>query len=245
MRCPIKREERATVYWQAKGNTEVVSTKNSDKKYVYDRVFNPDEDNQVVFNDIGREIIDCAMKGFNSTIFAYGQTSSGKTHTMMGPDSLDSDDRGLIPQGIEKIFDHIERSKEKTFLLRVSYMEIYNECVYDLLAQGNSAMKQDLKVQENAEGTIEIVDLNEVPVNSVVDMLNLMDYGQGKRNVAATGMNERSSRSHTIFKIIIESIDGNEADMETDGKAVKVSHLNLVDLAGSERAKQTGPPAKR
>ena len=129
MRCPLKREERAEVYWQAKSNTQIVNDKSIDKKYVYDRVFNPDENNAVVFNEIGKEIIDYALEGFNSTIFAYGQTSSGKTHTMMGPgqEFVGKDDRGLIPRGIEQIFDHIKNSHGKQFLLRVSYMEIYND----------------------------------------------------------------------------------------------------------------------
>lgn len=139
----LSRENNLSEYWKTESNDSVVYSGSSAapldggsgggsaaKRFVFDRVFGKGEDNLVVYTDIGMDIINSAMNGFNSTVFAYGQTASGKTHTMMGSDS----EPGFIPQAVQQIFDYIENAGERQFLMRVSYMEIYNECVHDLLA---------------------------------------------------------------------------------------------------------------
>ncbi|XP_070384334.1 uncharacterized protein [Dermacentor albipictus] len=168
------------------------------------------------------------MQGFNGTIFAFGQTSSGKTHTMMG----NSSQPGLIPLAINAIFDIIQNVPEREYLLRVSYMEIYNENVLDLLDNSDG---KHLQIRDNADGQPVIVDLTEVPVGSKEEIESAMNDGERRRHVASTEANQRSSRSHSIFRMVIESSlrDG------TDG-AVAIGQLNLVDLAGSERTEQCG-----
>ncbi|XP_065281930.1 uncharacterized protein [Dermacentor albipictus] len=173
------------------------------------------------------------MLGFNGTIFAFGQTSSGKTYTMMG----NSSQPGLIPLAINAIFDIIQNEPEREFLLRVSYMEIYNENILDLLDNGD---EKHLQIRDNVDGQPVIVDLTEVPVGSKEEIESAMNNGERRRHVANTEANQRSSRSHSIFRMVIESSfrDG------TDG-AVAIGQLNLVDLAGSERTEQCGDLGER
>lgn len=215
-------------------------------RYTFDRVFNPDEGNETIYRDVGWEVIESAVSGFNSTIFAYGQTASGKTHTMMGSET----DPGIIRHAISHIFDAIEDTPNKQFLLRVSYMEIYNEKVTDLLAEPKDR-KKNLKLSDDAAGVVTIEGLREVIIHSPEDVFKAMDKGEKLRHVGETNMNERSSRSHTIFRLILESSEkqeesvGNDGEESGGGKATYVSHLNLVDLAGSERASQTGAVGDR
>lgn len=232
------------LYWKPKNDQCVVTKDNrpNDKQYVFDRVFNDKENNQIIYQDVGKEVIGSAMQGFNSTIFAYGQTASGKTHTMMG--AKNGKECGLIPQGITEIFDHIENSKDKQFLLRVSYLEIYNENIYDLFAEDKDR-HTDLKIHDDEKGNTTMPDLVEVRISTENELMELMQAGEMQRHVGITDMNDRSSRSHTIFRIIIESLEVTNDETDDTGKAVKVSHLNLVDLAGSERAKQTNAQGQR
>ncbi|EDV22383.1 uncharacterized protein TRIADDRAFT_3836, partial [Trichoplax adhaerens] len=198
-----------------------------------DHVFANENDNSDVYQKVASPIVTAAMEGFNGTIFAYGQTSSGKTHTMMG----NHNDPGVIPLAVNEIFRYINQKPNREFLLRVSYMEIYNEVITDLLNPSNT----NLKIHENQKKEVYVGSLTENIVNSPSQILTIMTQGETHRHTGGTNMNERSSRSHTIFRMIIESReqnqDQNEADQDT---AVKVSALNLVDLAGSERVSQTG-----
>lgn len=214
-----------------------------DFRYTFDRVFNQDEDNQVIYSDVGCDVIESAVSGFNSTIFAYGQTASGKTHTMMGS----KEDPGIIRHAISHIFDAIEDTPNKQFLLRVSYMEIYQEKVTDLLAEPKDR-KKVLKICDDTSGIVTIEGLREVIIASPDDVFQAMAEGEKLRHVGETNMNERSSRSHTIFRLILESSEkqvDEDDEEEEGGKATFVSHLNLVDLAGSERASQTGATGDR
>ncbi|XP_076662655.1 uncharacterized protein LOC143365939 isoform X2 [Andrena cerasifolii] len=188
--------------------------------------------NSDVFTTVVKPIVDAAVNGFNGTVFAYGQTSSGKTYTMMGT----PDEPGIIPLAVEYMFDAIASTARREFLLRVSYLEIYNERVNDLLNTSNT----DLKLKEDSSGQIILLCKEEI-TNCPENVLSIMKKGNKNKRIGETNMNERSSRSHTIFRITIES---RETGGSSEG-AIQVSQLNLVDLAGSERARQTGATGER
>ena len=171
-------------------------------------------------------IIASVLEGYNGTIFAYGQTGTGKTHTMEG-DRYNSTNKGIIPRSFEHIFTVIKGTTEKQFLVRVSMLELYNEEVRDLLAKSD----EKLKLRRNQEGTVFVDGLSTHEVKDDQECLKLLDRGSKCKEVASTDMNERSSRSHCIFTLIIETSAAGE-----DGEPhVKRGKLNLVDLAGSER----------
>uniref|UniRef100_A0A1A9UXB9 Centromere-associated protein E n=1 Tax=Glossina austeni TaxID=7395 RepID=A0A1A9UXB9_GLOAU len=199
--------------------------------YYFDHIFDQDATNQIIFDKMAKPIVHSAIEGFNGTIFAYGQTSSGKTYTMMG----DEENPGVMVLAAKEIFKEIQQHSDRQFLLRVGYIEIYNERIYDLLNKKN----QDLKIHES-NGIIN-VNCEEIIIMCENDLLHYLKQGSKERTVGETNMNERSSRSHAIFRIIIESrkIDRTEEDTVTQ------SIINLVDLAGSERADQTGARGAR
>lgn len=141
---------------------------------------------------MAKHIIEACMKGFNGTIFAYGQTSSGKTYTMMGDDQ----NPGVMVLAAKEIFKQIARHSDRDFLLRVGYIEIYNEKIYDLLNKKN----QDLKIHES-NGMVH-VNCEECIITSEEDLLQFLCMGNKERTVGETNMNERSSRSHAIFRIV-------------------------------------------
>ena len=148
----------------------------------------------------------------------------------------------MFREAVEHIFDAREDLKnERTFDMRVSFMEIYNEKISDLLQFDTKEREKSLKIQDGTDGNVNIEGLTERDIKTAEDVIKAMEEGQALRHTAGTSMNERSSRSHTIFRIQIVSCDkqSREAGFE-DGRAIKVSFLNLVDLAGSERASQTG-----
>ncbi|KAI9477418.1 kinesin motor domain-containing protein, partial [Coemansia mojavensis] len=175
------------------------------------------------------------MGGFNGTIFAYGQTSSGKTHTMHGS----GQEPGIIKLAVQEIFDTVKNDTKREYLIRVSFLEIYNEVLRDLL----EPTKCNLKIHENAKREIFVGDLSEHIVFNAEHVEEILQKGDRNRHIAGTNMNERSSRSHTIFRIVIES--RSLAESEEFMGAVMVSCLNLVDLAGSERVGQTGAEGQR
>ncbi|XP_069689418.1 centromere-associated protein E-like [Periplaneta americana] len=234
----IEREESEgfALHWHVKNDT-IFQIDNEGKQkgdtFSFDHVFDTGINNSHVFNTIARPIVDSSVVGFNGTIFAYGQTSSGKTYTMMGTDQ----EPGIIPLTVNYMFEALNKITGREFLLRASYIEIYNEKINDLLQKG----KTGLKLREAVEGNVVISDLKEELVHTPAKIMDLMKRGEKIRRLGETNMNERSSRSHTIFRIIIESRVPNDGE---DG-AVQVSHLNLVDLAGSERLDQTGAKGDR
>ncbi|XP_039304162.1 kinesin-related protein 4 [Solenopsis invicta] len=234
----IKREkdDNLSLQWTTQGNTIVASDtelkKRADGGFEFDHIFDMNATNNDVFNDVVRPIVDAAVNGFNGTIFAYGQTSSGKTYTMMGT----SEEPGIIPLAVEHIFDAIANIPGREFLLRVSYLEIYNEKVNDLLNEDS-----DLKIHEDVNGQV-FVKCKEELTNCPEEVLSIMKKGNKRRRIGETNMNDRSSRSHTIFRITIES---REVGSNLDETVVKVGQLNMVDLAGSERARQTGATGER
>ncbi|KAK8384035.1 hypothetical protein O3P69_016041 [Scylla paramamosain] len=206
--------------------------------YIFDDVFGPDMQNEDVYREVAMPIIESALTGFNGTIFVYGQTSSGKTFTMMG----DRSSPGIVPLAVQNIFRIIEDTPDREYLIRASYMEIYNENISDLLA-GQDTKGRSLNIREDLSGAVYVGDLKEEYANCEEQLLKIIKRGEKNRHTASTNMNERSSRSHTIFRLILESRErGDEAQEEG---AVTVSHLNLVDLAGSENASQSGATGER
>lgn len=236
LRPPSSREkspqghgEGSVVHW--KTDNQTISQINGGKSFIFDRVFHSNETTETVYGEVAHSIVCSITEGYNGTIFAYGQTSSGKTYTMMG----NANAPGLICLAICNLFNVIKDMPNREFLLRVSYMEIYNESVSDLLSDSK---RRPLEVREDMERIIYVADLIEEVAVTYEDVMKYVKKGEKNRHYGETKMNERSSRSHTIFRVIVESRDKNN-------EAVMVAHLNLVDLAGSERASQTGAEGVR
>lgn len=191
-----------------------------------------------LFNDLGSPLLDNAFQGYNNCIFAYGQTGSGKSYSMMGY----GEESGVIPRICEDMFKRItelQKDKNLTYTVEVSYLEIYNERVRDLL---NPSTKGNLKVREHPSTGPYVEDLAKLLVRSFPEIQHLMDEGNKARTVAATSMNDTSSRSHAVFTIIVTQ---RRHDVETSMDTEKVAKISLVDLAGSERATSTGATGAR
>uniref|UniRef100_A0A8C7S025 Centromere-associated protein E n=1 Tax=Oncorhynchus mykiss TaxID=8022 RepID=A0A8C7S025_ONCMY len=244
----IEREETAAesaepvkFYWKADKKTiHQVDDGNLTKNFSFDRVFSAEETTLQLYQELAKPLVVSTVEGYNGTIFAYGQTSSGKTFTMMGS-SLTP---GVIPLAMEDVFQTIKNCPKKEFLLRVSYLEIYNETVTDLLC--DSWKRKPLEIREGNNKNVYVADLTEELVTSPEQALAWIRKGEKNRHYGKTKMNQRSSRSHTIFRMILESRDrGDSASGENSDCAIIVSHLNLVDLAGTERASQTGAEGTR
>ncbi|KAA8516966.1 hypothetical protein F0562_017216 [Nyssa sinensis] len=213
------------IAWYADGETIVRNEHNPSIAYAYDRVFGPTTTTRHVYDVAAQHAVSGAMEGINGTIFAYGVTSSGKTHTMQG----DQRSPGIIPLAVKDAFSIIQETPSREFLLRVSYLEIYNEVVNDLLNPAG----QNLRIREDAQGTF-VEGIKEEVVLSPAHALSLIAAGEEHRHVGSTNFNLLSSRSHTIFTLIIESSPYGE---NSEGEAVNLSQLNLIDLAGSESSK--------
>uniref|UniRef100_A0A8C1VG60 Kinesin family member 13Bb n=1 Tax=Cyprinus carpio TaxID=7962 RepID=A0A8C1VG60_CYPCA len=198
----------------------------------------PNVSQDVVFQCLGESLLDSAFQGYNACIFAYGQTGSGKSYTMMGT----AEQPGLIPRLCSSLFQRTvqEQREGESFTVEVSYMEIYNEKVRDLLDPKGS--RQALRVREHKVLGPYVDGLSRLAVTSYKDIESLMSEGNKSRTVAATNMNEESSRSHAVFNIILTHT---LRDLKTGTSGEKVSKLSLVDLAGSERADKTGAGGER
>ncbi|XP_048589279.1 kinesin-like protein KIF3A [Nematostella vectensis] len=208
------------------------------KKFTFDRVFNVDCKQTDVYTDAARGIVESVLEGYNGTIFAYGQTGTGKTFTMEGVRSV-PELRGIVPNSFAHIFGHIAKvDGHVRFLVRVSYLEIYNENVRDLLGKDQNAK---LEVKERPDIGVYVKDLSSYVMNNADDLDRTMTLGNKNRSVGATNMNERSSRSHAIFSITVEC-----SEKGLDGQQhVRMGKLHLVDLAGSERQAKTGATGVR
>ncbi|KMT00370.1 hypothetical protein BVRB_9g216780 isoform A [Beta vulgaris subsp. vulgaris] len=211
------------VSWYPDGDKTVRSEFTPAAAYAFDKVFGPNATTEEVYDVAARPVVKTAMDGINGTVFAYGVTSSGKTHTMHGDQSCP----GIIPLAIKDVFSIIQETPGREFLLRVSYLEIYNEVINDLL----DPTGQNLRVREDAQGTY-VEGIKEEVVLSPGHALSFIAAGEEHRHVGSNNFNLFSSRSHTIFSLMIES--GSHGD-EYDG--VVFSQLNLIDLAGSESSK--------
>jgi len=196
-----------------------------------------------VYDSLGEEFLDHNFEGYHTCIFAYGQTGSGKSFTMMGP----PDQPGLIPRTCEDLFERIAAAQEETpnisYSVRVSYFEVYNEHVRDLLVPVvANTQPYYLKIRESPVEGPYVKDLTEVPVRSINEILRYMHTGDSNRTVASTKMNDTSSRSHAVFTIMLKQI---HHDLESDETTERSSRIRLVDLAGSERAKSTEATGQR
>ncbi|XP_073702130.1 kinesin heavy chain [Garra rufa] len=201
----------------------------SGKPYIFDRVFPPNTTQEQVYETCAKQIVKDVLDGYNGTIFAYGQTSSGKTHTMEGQ-LHNSQQKGIIPRIAQDIFDHIYSMDENLeFHIKVSYFEIYMDKIRDLL----DVSKTNLAVHEDKNRVPFVKGCTERFVSSPEDVMDVIDEGKSNRHVAVTNMNEHSSRSHSIFLINIKQ-ENVETEKKLSGK------LYLVDLAGSEKVSKTG-----
>ncbi|SPO22782.1 probable kinesin motor protein 1 [Ustilago trichophora] len=224
--------------------------------FQFDKLITGEQTTDDMYHSHIAPVVRAAMEGYNGTVFAYGQTGSGKTHTMSGSDK----EPGVIPRAVQHVFEMIKDEPDREFLLRVSYLEIYNETLKDLLAplpplSGASLQTTDRPaspikggsshaagqsqsstlriIEDQKQSRVIITGLREEIVTDSDTVLDLIQRGQDERHVGATDWNERSSRSHCVFQLTIES---RARDASSSGKEVRISQLNLIDLAGSERA---------
>jgi len=215
------------------------------KAFTFDQVYDWNCTQTEIFDITARPIVDSCMEGYNGTIFAYGQTGTGKSHTMEGKDDP-PELRGIIPNTFEYVFSMIaKQSGTKEFLVRASYLEIYNEEIRDLLAKDHT---KKLELKESPDKGVYVKDLMQFVVKGVAEMNSVQAVGKKNRAVGATQMNQDSSRSHSIFTITIEAtekFDGSVAAAAKDDSHIRVGKLNLVDLAGSERQSKTGATGDR
>ena len=217
-----------------------------EKKFTFDNSFwsfDKSDDHYAhqedVYNCLGEEFLDHNFEGYHTCIFAYGQTGSGKSYTMMGT----PEHPGLIPRTCEDLFQRIESSQSPdiSYSVRVSYFEVYNEHVRDLLVP-RSDTPYYLKIRESPTEGPYVKDLTDVPVKSYSEIIRLMRKGDTVRTTASTKMNDTSSRSHAVFTIMLKQI---HHDLSTDETTERTARIRLVDLAGSERAKATEATGQR
>lgn len=207
------------------------------RMFTYDSVYDWNSKQIDLYDETFRQLVDSVLEGYNGTIFAYGQTGTGKTFTMEGVRS-DPILRGVIPNSFEHIFTHIARTQNQQYLVRASYLEIYQEDIRDLLSKDQS---RRLELKERPDTGVYVKDLQSFVCKSVKEIEHVMNVGNQNRAVGATNMNEHSSRSHAIFIITIECSKPG-ADGENH---IRVGKLNMVDLAGSERQTKTGATGER
>jgi len=206
------------------------------KIFTFDSVYDWNSEQETIFLETAYPIIDNVLHGYNGTIFAYGQTGTGKTFTITGVPK-DKRLRGIMPRSFESIFKQIECDSSREYLVRASYLEIYQEEIRDLLSK-NGSKKLELKDKDTG---VYVKDLSTFVVKTPADLMDVFAEGNINRHVGATNMNEQSSRSHSVFTITIETSQVGE-----DGKShIKVGKLNIVDLAGSERQAKTGATGER
>jgi len=210
------------------------ATDNGENSYEFSRIFQPTDTQEDVFIEV-QEVVQSALDGYNVCLFAYGQTSSGKTYTMEGGDLI-SHKRGLIPRSVEKIFteihDYTVRGWE--YEIRMSALQIYNEDIYDLLTTSDDK----LKVQFGKDKNVTVVGLKKVVVNRPQDVHPLLEEAKKNRATGSTQANDQSSRSHSVFTLYLKGKNAQTKEMMT-------SRLCLVDLAGSERLKHSQAQGER
>ncbi|KAI3646725.1 hypothetical protein MP228_009653 [Amoeboaphelidium protococcarum] len=243
---PLKQDEENCVL--VRNNTIAVL----DKQFRFDQVLDVNASQSSTFDQVSYLVND-VLNGYNATVFAYGQTGSGKSHTMMGNLSGNRDNErsqlGVVPRFINLIFDQMEQLKTSQFIIYVTYLEIFNEQIIDLL-NDESGGKLDLK--DDGKGAFIVKDISKLPVTSPQQVFDLLQRGNQQRSVGATLMNEQSSRSHSVFTIYIESCQIELSPVESiqsaklrNANKVVVGKLNCVDLAGSERQSKSGSSGDR
>lgn len=248
VRCrPLNPHERRAVVEVSPEKREVrVNSSYENKNFYFDQVFAPDSKQIDVYKTVVRPLIDQVLLGFNCTVFAYGQTGTGKTYTMEGNklesgSSWEEDPHcGIIPRAISQLFDTLKH-QDNEFTVRVSFLELYNEDTYDMLSSLDDTTK--LKIFDDAQkrGSVIVGGLEEIIVQSKYEIYDILKRGSAKRQTAATMMNACSSRSHTIFSVTVHMREGTIEGEEL----LKIGKLNLVDLAGSENIGRSGAQDKR
>ncbi|XP_064477391.1 kinesin-like protein KIF3B [Ornithodoros turicata] len=233
--------ERVVELYPERGVIEIRNRKAADdeavKQYTFDAVYDWNSKQMDLYDETFRPLVDSVLEGFNGTIFAYGQTGTGKTYTMEGVLN-DPEKQGVIPHSFEHIFSHIARSQNQQYLVRASYLEIYQEEIRDLIAKDQT---KRLELKEKPDTGVYIKDLSSFVCKNIKEIEHVMSIGNHNRSVGATNMNLHSSRSHAIFITTVE-----HSDLGPDGKHhIRVGKLNLVDLAGSERQNKTGTVGER
>ena len=209
----------------------------STQSYTFDHVYEPTAKQREVYERSAMGAVLSTLEGYNATLIAYGQTGTGKTFTMEGFTS--DDQRGIIPRATEEVFSYIQscRQKKMKFLVRASYLQIYNEVISDLL----KPLNRNLAIRQTKQRGVYVDGLSEWVVRSPNEIYGLMERGCSIRATGATKMSELSSRSHALFIIIVEIMEGDESHPQS----FKIGKLNIVDLAGSEKVRQTGVTGQR
>lgn len=214
-----------------------VVTVNRCLEFIFDHCVKPNQDNSYLYEQIGHPLLEHALDGYNVCMFAYGQTGSGKTHSIMGRE----DDPGVMHQFVINLFDRVAfMTKQESVRVKVecSYYEIYNEKIHDLLSNDS---KTPLRVREHPINGPYIVDLSTIECSSYQDVVYWINIAQKRRLTACTNMNQKSSRSHTIFTLVITQ----DKDLDDEFKQSITSKVNIVDLAGSERTHVVNATGKR
>ncbi|XP_034190005.2 kinesin family member nebbish isoform X1 [Osmia lignaria lignaria] len=247
-------DSKVTSIIQVNGQNITVTCESIQHTFMYDHCFVSYADSsesghasqETVFKNMVLPLVQNAFEGYNVCLFAYGQTGSGKSYSMMGQESLQintvllDDEIGIIPRFCQDIFTRISASVNNKITVEISYFEIYNEKIHDLLTTVNNGVKSaPLKVREHPVFGPYIVDLSQHCVQNYKDLQTWLKVGNSQRATAATGMNEKSSRSHSIFSIILTQTQINSQLNNESVDASRRSKINLVDLAGSERLSQT------
>lgn len=220
------------------GNKQIV-LRNAEKAFTFDYAYPINTTQMYVYETAVKKVVTNLFNGYNVTVVAYGQTGSGKTHTMgtAGTDYGDDAD-GIIPQAVQDIFAGVAERENFEFLVKVSFIELYKEDLFDLLTNTSRA-NSICNIHEDPSGGIKIANLSEIPVTSLKETMMLLEKGAQNRATGATAMNATSSRSHAIFSLHIEMRN------KEDGDNVVCAKFHMVDLAGSERAKKTGATGER
>ena len=208
------------------------------RRFTFDHVFGPKSTQDDVYLTVVKPVVAEVLQGFNCTVFAYGQTGTGKTHTMEG-DVSSQEQKGIIPRSVEDIFERLNALGSCDWSVKISFMELYNEQLDDLLVQETTGPR--LKLAQTASGDVVVQNLEDVLVKSADEIYSHLDSALAKRRVSATQMNQKSSRSHSVFTITIHI---KETSPEGEG-LLKVGKLNLVDLAGSECVGRSGAQGDR
>lgn len=212
-------------------------TVENEATFSFDKVFGPSMGQEAVFQEVG-EFVQSALDGYNVCLFSYGQTGSGKTHTMQG--SGNGSMRGIIPRAMEQVGQYKLELEKKgwTYSMEVSFIEIYNETIRDLLRNGSEEMKHEIKKDINGNTTVTDVTMLNIDPNNLQEIEGVMELAARHRSIAQTNMNEQSSRSHSIFCLHLKA-NNKEQNISLKGT------LSLVDLAGSERLDRSGATGAR
>ncbi|KAF1836819.1 kinesin-domain-containing protein [Decorospora gaudefroyi] len=242
------KDTKSEMEWDVNNKQALISYKGREGgDYIYDNVFDPQDNNARVYDAAAKRLVRRVMEGYHGTVFAYGMTGTGKTFSMQGT----ATNPGVIPLAITDIFSYIRETPQREFLLRVSYIEIYNEKIHDLLAgpvigmNGQAGPVEEIKLREDSKRGVYASPLKEEIVQSPTQLLRVIARGDNSRKVAGTQFNARSSRSHAVVQIVVESrerVPGPAATSNSDKRSaiipggVRVSTLSLIDLAGSEKA---------